>query len=88
MATFPNVNGLSRYGENLFTETPSSGVVQVGFAGTGGRGTINGGVLETSNVDLSAEFADMILTQRGYQANARTITTADTMLQEAVNLVR
>lgn len=88
MAWFPNVGGLERRGENLFIETSSSGLAQIGAPGTGGRGTIAGGTLENSNVDLGTEFSNMIITQRAYQANARTITTADTMLQEAVNLVR
>jgi len=88
LANFPNVGGLSRQGDNLFIETPSSGLAQVGLPNTGGRGTILGGVLEGSNVDLGTEFSNMIITQRAYQANARTITTADTMLQEAVNLIR
>ncbi len=88
LATFSNVGGLSRSGGNTFVETPSSGVAQIGAPGTGGRGSISGGVLEGSNVDLGTEFSNMIITQRGYQANARTITAADTLLQEAVNLIR
>lgn len=88
LSTFANVGGLSRTGNNAFVETPASGAAQIGGPGTGGRGTILGGSLEGSNVDLGTEFSNMIITQRGYQANARTITTADTMLQEAVNLVR
>ena len=88
LANFANVGGLARDGDNQFIETPSSGLPQIGPAGTGGRGSVSGGVLESSNVDLGTEFSNMIITQRGFQANARTITTADTMLQEAVNLVR
>ena len=88
IADFANVGGLSRNGNNSFLETTGSGVVQVGRPGVGGMGTIAGGVLENSNVDLSTEFSNMIITQRGFQANARTITAADTMLQETVNLVR
>ena len=88
LATFSNVGGLTRIGSNYFTETPASGAAQIGTANSGGRGQVSGGVLEGSNVDLSTEFSNMIVTQRGYQANARTITTSDTMLQEAVNLVR
>ena len=76
------------FGNNTFIETPSSGVAQVGAPGVGGRGTVSGGVLEGSNVDLATEFSNLIITQRGYQANARTITAADTLLQEVVNLVR
>ncbi len=88
LATFANLGGLERRGDNLFIETTASGLAQVGVPFSGGRGTISGGVLEGANVDLGTEFTNMIITQRGYQANARTITTADTMLQEAVNLVR
>ena len=88
LANFGNVGGLSRAGNNVFLETPSSGPAQVGPANNGGRGTINGGVLEGSNVDLSTEFSNLIVTERGFQANARTITAADTLLQETVNLVR
>jgi len=88
LAAFPNNAGLVRVGQNQFRESPNSGFPQVGPPSTGARGAVTGGVLETSNVDLGTEFSNLILTQRGFQANARTITTADTLLQEAVNLVR
>ncbi len=88
LANFANNGGLLRYGDNLFRDTPSSGPAQVGLPSSGGRGTVSGGVLEGSNVDLGTEFSNLIVTQRGFQANARTITTADTLLQETVNLVR
>ncbi len=88
LASFSNVAGLERSGNNLFRESPGSGAAQVGVAGTGGRGDVAGGVLEGSNVDLATEFSNMIVTQRGFQANARTITAADTILQETVNLIR
>jgi flagellar hook protein FlgE len=88
LATFANNGGLVREGNNLFRESPGSGIAQVGTPGTGGRGQVSGGVLEGSNVDLGTEFSNLIVTQRGFQANARTITTADTLLQETVNLVR
>ncbi len=88
LANFANVGGLERIGDNLFRTSTSTGLPQIGTADTGGRGSINGGVLEGSNVDLGTEFSNMIITQRGFQANARTITTADTLLGEAVNLVR
>jgi flagellar hook protein FlgE len=88
LASFGNVGGLSRMGNNMFVESPASGIPQIGLPETGGRGTISGNSLEGSNVDLGTEFSNMIVTQRGYQANARTITTADTLMQEAVNLVR
>ena len=88
LASFSNVGGMSRDGNNMFLETPASGLAQVGAPRTGGRGTVTGGVLENSNVDLGAEFSNLIITQRGFQANARTITAADTLLQETVNLIR
>lgn len=88
LATFSNVGGLARDGRNMFVQTASSGDPQVGGPGTGGRGTVSGGVLENSNVDLGTEFSNLIITQRGFQANARTITAADTILQETVNLIR
>lgn len=88
LANFANNGGLLRFGSNLFRETPSSGSAQIGLPNSGGRGTVSGGVLEGSNVDLGTEFSNLIVTQRGFQANARTITTADTLLQETVNLVR
>jgi len=88
LASFANNGGLTRFGDNLFRDSPGSGPAQIGIPSTGGRGTVSGGVLEGSNVDLGTEFSNLIVTQRGFQANARTITTADTLLQETVNLVR
>lgn len=88
LATFSNVAGLERVGSNGFRASSSSGMAQIGQSNTGGRGSMGGGVLEGSNVDLGTEFSNMIVTQRGFGANARTITIADTLLGEAVNLVR
>ncbi len=88
LATFSNVGGLARGGRNSFVETTASGVPQIGVPQTGGRGSVAGGVLEGSNVDLATEFSNLIITQRAFQANSRTITAADTMLQETVNLAR
>ncbi|MBX3180765.1 MAG: flagellar hook protein FlgE [Candidatus Hydrogenedentes bacterium] len=88
LAAFANVGGLTREGNNAFRQSPASGLAQIGTPGTGGRGSVNGGVLESSNVDLGTEFSELIITQRAFQANSRTITAADTLLQEAVNLVR
>ncbi len=88
LASFSNISGLERDGNNLFRETPASGNAQVGAPQAGGRGLVSGGVLENSNVDLGAEFSNLIITQRGFQANARTISAADTLLQETVNLGR
>ncbi len=88
LATFANPGGLIKRGENLYEESNNSGIKQVGEAGTNGRGSIAAGSLEMSNVDLSQEFTSMIVTQRGFQANSRIITTSDEMLQELVNLKR
>ena len=72
----------------MFGESGNSGTAQIGSAGVGNKGQITPGALEMSNVDLSQEFTDMIVTQRGFQANSRIITTSDEMLQELVNLKR
>ncbi len=88
MASFTNPSGLSKAGGSLFTTTVNSGDPQVGAAGTGGRGTLSSGSLEMSNVDLSTEFTQLIIAQRGFQANSRVITTSDEVLQELVNLKR
>ncbi|NDY57807.1 flagellar hook protein FlgE [Desulfovibrio sulfodismutans] len=88
LADFSNSYGLSRAGSNLFTETIDSGQPTTGRANTGRLGTISGNTLETSNVDLASEMVDMILTQRGFQANSKTITTVDTMLAEVIQLKR
>ncbi|HEY1271098.1 MAG TPA: flagellar hook protein FlgE [Terriglobales bacterium] len=88
LATFANQNGLSRVGRNDFQETLSSGQAVIGAPGTGGRGTLSGGALELSNVDIAKEFAAMIVAQRGFQANARAVTTFDEITQETINLKR
>jgi flagellar hook protein FlgE len=79
---------MDRAGGNLFTETTASGSATLGKAGSGGRGGVVAGALENSNVDLSNEFIRMITAQRNYQANAKTITTADSLLGELMNLKR
>ena len=88
MAAFANPEGLIKAGNSLFRPSVNSGEPLVGVAGSGGRGTLAGGTLEMSNVDLAAEFTNMIIAQRGFQANSRTITTSDEILQELVNLKR
>ncbi|NLY91228.1 MAG: flagellar hook protein FlgE [Firmicutes bacterium] len=88
VANFPNPAGLEKMGETMFRKTSNSGTAQYNIPGVGGSGTISPGSLEMSNVDLSQEFTDMIVTQRGFQANSRIITTSDEMLQELVNLKR
>lgn len=88
LATFPNLQGLMRTDSNNFLGTLSSGAPSIGAPGTGGRGTLSGGALELSNADISREFAQLILAQRGYQANARAVTTFDEITQETINLKR
>lgn len=88
LATFSNNGGLLRAGETTFEESRNSGIAQIGAAGSADRGDVTPGTLEMSNVDLSEEFTSMIITQRGFQANSRIITTSDEMLQELVNLKR
>jgi len=88
MANFNNPKGLQKLGGNHYGQTQAAGVANIGVAGTGGRGTITGNALESSNVDMAQEFTKMILAQRGYQANARSITTADEVLQETLQLKR
>lgn len=88
MADFDNPSGLLKIGGNLFSETVNSGTPKYGTPASGSLGALTPGALEMSNVDLSAEFTDMITTQRGFQANSRVITTSDEILQELVNLKR
>ena len=104
LAKFPNPAGLNRQGDNLWTVSPNSGaydatndnntaVPTVGVAtwgspATNGRGSIQSGTIEMSNVDLAQEFTSMITAQRGFQANSRVITASDEMLTELVNLKR
>ena len=89
VANFANPSGLEKIGDNLYQTTPNSGAFDgIGEDITAGSGALSTGVLEMSNVDLSAEFTDMITTQRGFQANSRIITVSDSMLEELTNLKR
>ncbi|MCR5590170.1 MAG: flagellar hook-basal body complex protein [Lachnospiraceae bacterium] len=89
VANFANPSGLEKIGDNLYQSTPNSGAFDgIGEDITAGAGSMSSGVLEMSNVDLSAEFTDMITTQRGFQANSRIITVSDSMLEELTNLKR
>lgn len=88
LAVFNNPSGLTEIGNSLYVVSANSGLAQIGTAGSGGRGTLIPGALEMSNVDLAEEFTKMIIAQRGFQANARVITTADTILGELVALRR
>ena len=88
LASFNNPGGLVKEGNNNFLESANSGVAVIGEAGTNIQGSISSGFLESSNVDLAQEFANIITTQRGFQANARVITSTDMLLGEVVNLTR
>jgi flagellar hook protein FlgE len=88
MANFNNPRGLVKLGSNRYGEAQAAGVPNIGVPGTGGRGTIIGSALESSNVDIAQEFTRMILAQRGYQANSKSITTADEVLMETLQLKR
>ena len=84
---FANPEGLVLEGSNLFREAANSGTAQIGRPQSGGLGMVRSGTLELSNVDLAREFTDLIVTQRGFQANARTIAAADEMLAELFRTV-
>ena len=88
LATFANAAGLEKVGGSNYRTTPSSGAADLGTLGSDGVGSLAGGYLEMSNVDLSQEFTNLIVAQRGFQANARIITTSDEVLQELTNLKR
>jgi flagellar hook protein FlgE len=88
LTRFANNYGLENVGNNMFRETDAAGIQAMSNPGTQGTGQVFQGYLENSNVDLSQEFTEMIVTQRGFQANSRSITTADEMLQEVLALKR
>lgn len=88
LANFANPMGLAQSGNSYFTETANSGKPNFAVPGEDGTGAIKNSALEMSNVDLAQEFSDMIITQRGYQANSRIITVSDQVLEELVNLKR
>jgi len=86
LASFADEQGLQRAGATDYTQTLASGQAVVGIAGTGGRGTLAGGSLELSNVDIATEFANLIVAQRAFEANAKAITTFDQITQDTINL--
>jgi flagellar hook protein FlgE len=86
LAQFPNQSGLQRLGGSLWAQSANSGAPIVGTPDTGGFGQTIGGELEMSNVDLATQMTEMITAERGYQANSKVITTADSMLQTVVNM--
>jgi flagellar hook protein FlgE len=87
IATFNAQEGLRRNGDNLFGETAASGAPALGTPNLGGRGAVLGGVLEESNVDIATEFTDLIVAQRGFQANSRVISTINQTLQDVIQII-
>ena len=88
IASFNNPKGLTKLGSNRFSESQAAGSSNIGIAGTGGRGSLIGSALEVSNVDIAQEFTQMIVAQRGYQANAKSITVSDELLVDTLSLKR
>jgi len=88
LATFANDRGLEKAGDSTYVETNNSGQAKIGESGVAGKGSLLAGALEMSNVDLSEQMTDMIVTQRGFQSNAKTIQTADTLLETVLSLKR
>ena len=88
MATFANDRGLEKASDNTYVDSNNSGMARIGESGVAGKGSLMAGALEMSNVDLSEQMTDMIVTQRGFQSNAKTITTADTLLETVLSLKR
>lgn len=88
LAIFSNPAGLERLGNNLLRESNNSGIANIGMAETGGRGSVSSGYLEMSNVDLGAEFTNLVVTQRGFQANTRMVSTVDEMMQDLLQMKR
>jgi flagellar hook protein FlgE len=88
LATFNNPSGLEKAGNSYYQKSLNSGNPQYNFVNDGPAGSVNSGALEMSNVDLANELTNMIVVQRGYQANSRVITTSDSLLEELINLKR
>lgn len=86
LANFSNPSGLEKAGNSSYRTTANSGTAQLGTAGTAGRGILQQGALEMSNVDLAQEFTNLVIAERGFQANSRVITTSDEILQDLVNI--
>ena len=86
MATFANPAGLTKFGDSQYQATPNSGAAAIGAPSTGGRGSVTPGYTEMSNVDLAQELTNLIISERGFQANSRVITTSDEVLQSLISL--
>src|SRR5260370_6054195 len=88
VANVTNAEGLMKVGNNNYMTTSASGAASIGVAGAGGRGTIEDSALEQSNVDISTEFANLIIAQRAFHANSKTITTFDSVTQDTIGMIR
>lgn len=88
LASFTNQGGLEKTGSNTYVQSNNSGLANIGTSGIAGKGSLLAGTLEMSNVDLTEQFTDMIVTQRGFQANSKSIQTADTLLETVLALKR
>jgi len=88
LATFPNYDGMTNLGSDDYQASLASGAPSMGTPGTGGSGTLDGGSLEASNVDIATAFTMLIQAERGYEANAKAITTADNVMQASINLIQ
>ena len=88
LAKVPNEDGLQRDGDGLMSATQASGAATLDTPGTAGRGSLVSGALESSNVDLGSELVTLIAYQHAFQANAKTVTTADTMMSDLENMTR
>jgi flagellar hook protein FlgE len=88
LANFANLQGLAKEGDNNYSATIASGSASVGAPDSGSLGTLAGGKLELSNVDMSTEFSNLIIAERGYQANAKSVSTFDQIAQDTINLIR
>ena len=87
LANVSNLQGLQDLGNSEYATTLSSGTASIGASGTNGLGTLQGGAIEESNVNISAEFSDLIIAQRAFEANSKAITTFDTITQETINMI-
>jgi flagellar hook protein FlgE len=87
LANVANVQGLQMLGDGDYAATIASGTASIGTSGTAGRGTLQDGALEESNVNISAEFSDLIIAQRAFEANSKAVTTFDTVTQETINMI-
>jgi flagellar hook protein FlgE len=87
LANMANLQGLHDLGNTEYATTLASGTASIGVSGTNGLGTLTGGAVEESNVNISTEFSDLIIAQRAFEANAKAVTTFDTLTQETINMI-